>query len=172
MEEPSVKKTVEIKPNDIDFHDLEALLQQGLGNDELKLVDHHLEFLLPTGENYSSLVVKIDATIHRKENAEKENLHIVAKAKIPSSEFLDIWTISMKREIFAYIKLLPMYKNIEKEAGVHETDLIDIIPKYMGHRISFEKEGNYDKDCLILLENLKVKGYYNCDRHIGKSQTK
>ncbi|XP_058799601.1 uncharacterized protein LOC131669047 [Phymastichus coffea] len=167
MEQSTGNENLESKPSDIDFHDLETLLQQGLGNNELKVIDHQTKYLLPAGENYSSLVVKLDATICRKDDAEKEILHLVAKARIPNDEYLDSWILGFKKEVFAYTELLPIYKDIEVEAGIPENELIDIIPKYTGHRNSFKNNSEIDKDSLILMENMKMKGYYNCDRHTG-----
>ncbi|XP_031787101.1 uncharacterized protein LOC116417577 [Nasonia vitripennis] len=76
-----------------------------------------------------------------------------------------IWTDVLKKEIFIYSKLIPMYRELQKDAGVAENDLIDCVPKYMGHRYTMKKDGKeVDDQSLLLMENIKVLGYYICDR--------
>ena len=151
------------------FADLEPLLRKSLNCSQLQVVEYTATKLVPIGENYSSLLIKINAKIRRSQDAKEERLHLAAKTinRVPRP-ILD-WALSIKKEIFAYHELLPVYKDLEREVGIAENELIDILPKYIGHRYSLDETSEVlDDDSLLLMENMKALAYYNCNRHIGK----
>ncbi|CAB0039828.1 unnamed protein product [Trichogramma brassicae] len=152
------------------IRELESVLRKGLGNHELQLVEYSCRPLMPLGENYGSVVLKVDATIRPRENAKTESLHLVAKTVNATDKTLVIWSELLPKEVFAYERVLPAYRQLEREAGVAESDLIDVAPAYYGSRMSLDpsQPDLVDDDSLLLVENLCTREYYNCNKAEGQ----
>ncbi|KAI4504611.1 hypothetical protein M0802_000161 [Mischocyttarus mexicanus] len=58
-------------------------------------------------------------------------------------------------------------KNLEREFGIDESELIDVIPKFYGSRLSLDPNVDFDDNAVILLENLSTRHYYTGKRNIG-----
>lgn len=153
---------------EISLRELEPLLRSSLG-EELILESYTTkEFLLP-GENYGSTIMSVDAVIRRTENGEKENLHMIAKM-VPRTKFQrEIFKSSHTfwKEVSMYKTVNVAYRQLEKDHGINENELFDILPKYYGSRYSLDPEVDFDDDAVILLENLKHCGYYIGRREVG-----
>ncbi|XP_023316390.1 uncharacterized protein LOC106652979 [Trichogramma pretiosum] len=151
------------------IRELESVLRKGLGNHELQLVEYSCRPLMPLGENYASVVLKVDATIRPRENAKTESLHLVAKTVNATDKTVVTWSELLPKEVFAYKRVLPAYRQLEREAGVAESDLIDVAPAYYGSRMSLDprQPDLADDDSLLLVENLCTRGYYNCNKAEG-----
>lgn len=147
----------------LDFKGLEPLLRKSLGDKDLKVIDFQTSKFLPPGENYCSVIVKLNAKIRRGNGSEEEKLHLVAKTRVENP--LIIWSDILKKEVFMYAELMPAYRDLERAVGFEEKDLMDLLPKFMGHRYSIT---DIDDDSLILLENLKEQGYDSGDRCVGE----
>ncbi|XP_011498459.1 PREDICTED: uncharacterized protein LOC105362674 [Ceratosolen solmsi marchali] len=159
---------MEFKENSIQYEvvlrDPQSVLQKQLGND-LKVIDFKTKTFLQLGDNYGSTILDVQVKIKRKNDAEEEKLDLVAKM-LPPTEFQRIFfetQISFKKEIFVYENLIPTYCSLYN--GV-----FDITPKLYGSRISITADvDEVENDAVILMENLKVKGYCMEDRHKGLS---
>ncbi|XP_046812769.1 uncharacterized protein LOC124421539 [Vespa crabro] len=164
--ETEQKEQIEIK--EITLYQLEPLLRSMLGN-ELIVENYTSNTFLPPGENYGSTILAIDAVIKREKNAEREDLHMIAKMAPPTEFQRRVFNspFTFKKEIFMYERLLPYYRLMEKEFGVDENELFDVIPKYYGSRLSLDPEKDFDDNAVILLENLKIRDYYTGKREIG-----
>lgn len=154
----------------IEIRDLQGVLRKSLKDEQLLVTDYRASSLIPNGENYASMIVKLDIIIRRKSCRRKEeHLHLVAKTIRETLTPVMIWPEVLKKEVFAYLELIPMFRNFEKEMDIADNDLLDILPKYMGHRYSLTgKVGEVDEHSLLLMENVKVQGYYVADRRRGK----
>ena len=151
------------------LRDLQGLLRKSIGG-EVEVLEYETRNLLPKGENYGSTMLKVDAVIKRTKSSPKEDLALVAKM-IPSTEFhrerLNI-TASFAKEIYVFDKILPTYREIERDAGVQETQLVDLLPKFYGGRLTMNgDEDRADEDAVMVMENIKVTGYYTNDRKEG-----
>lgn len=153
--------------HEIELRELESLLRQKFGN-ELKVVDSSVEPLLPPGENYGSTMLKVQAVVQRQKDAEVESLDLVAKMLPPTDLQRLIFesSVSFRKEAFLYEELVPSYQRLEGEFGVE--DAFDIAPKFYGARYSLKSDEDFDADAVILMENLKVLGYYTGNRREGK----
>lgn len=151
--------------------ELEPLLRQSLNNKELKVIDFKVSRLVPPGENYCSLLVKLDAKVQRGNDGGTEDLHLVAKTmNAVDKDAVAMWVDLYKKELFIYAELFPVYRDLERRAGIDEKDLIDISPKYFGHRNTLKVgEDVIDEDSLILMENIKVRGFESGNRLKGKA---
>lgn len=151
----------------INFKDLQSLLQKGLNND-VQVLNVNATKFLPVGENYCSTMVKIDAIICRSNSTTKEKLYLVAKTIDKSEEPILDWKIAFKKEVFMYSEVIPAYRELEKKMGIQECELFDILPKYYSHRYSLKYDDVLDEDSVLLMENLKVQGFYTGNRYTGK----
>ncbi|KAJ8675795.1 hypothetical protein QAD02_011581 [Eretmocerus hayati] len=150
--------------------DLEELLKETMG-DQLQVIGYAVKDLLPKGENYASLMLKIDADIKRTPDAAVEKIHLVGKT-ITKAEFQKSHmnaTMSFSREIFIFKELLPMYRQLELEAGIPEKDAVYVGPKFYGGRLTRNKGApdEADEDAILLLENIKVQSYDTQNRMKG-----
>ena len=161
------------KPNDLEekvkFLDLESLLQESFDSKQLQVINYTATKQSSLGESYSSILIKIDATIRRNENTKEERLQLAAKIMQEVEQPIVKWLITLIKEVFIYRELYPAYRNMEREAGVAESELVDLLPKYFGHR--FSKSGSTEKPdeySTLVMENLQQRGFYNCIKPIGK----
>ncbi|KAL7286199.1 hypothetical protein TKK_0019533 [Trichogramma kaykai] len=148
----------------------EQLLRQVLG-DELTVLDLRQTALVPMGENYGSSILKIDLVVKRKADAAEEKLGLVAKmspATAFQQEMLNV-KASMLKEIYIFKDLMPLYQEMQREVGVPEKDVIDVLPKYYGSRLSLDPSNREeaDLDAVLLMENLRCRGYETMDRKTG-----
>jgi len=51
--------------------------------------------------------------------------------------------------------------------GLKEDEIFDILPKYYQSRLSLSPDVDFDDNAVILLENLRTRGYYNSNRAKG-----
>ncbi|XP_031781522.1 uncharacterized protein LOC100116463 [Nasonia vitripennis] len=156
--------------HEVVLRDLQSLLLESIGKD-VQVVESTTSLLLPKGENYASTMLKVEALIKRTKSSPEEKLHLVAKM-IPSSEFqrsIFNSSVSFAKEIYVIQTLAPMYKQLEREVGLEEDEIIDIFPKIYAGRLSRNEETPdvADEDAVMLLENLKVRGYDTMNRMKG-----
>ena len=149
--------------------DLQNLMRRSFG-DGLVVVDYSIDDLVPPGENFRSSLLKIVAKVRRSARAPIEDCHLVAKTLVELAIPVD-WTSLLKKEIFMYIDVIPFFEMIEFEFGLRgeKNTIGDSVPSLCGHRMSLDPRIDVaDSDAVILLENLKEKGYYVVDKNIGK----
>jgi len=152
----------------IELRELQPILSRTFG-DRLIVVRYTTESLLQPGENYGSTILKVHAVIKRNDEAEEEDLHLIAKMPPPTEFQREIFDspYTFKKEIFMYEKIVPSYQELEREMGLKNDEVFDILPKYYQSRLSLTPDVDFDDDAVILMENLRVRGYYNGDRTKG-----
>lgn len=161
MENP---KLYEIKLRDLDS----LLLKKGL-----IVLNYSTESLLPKGENYGSTILKVNAVVKKSAtDIEEKELHLVAKMLPPTDFQRNLFNSSytVKKEIFLYEELIPTYQNLEREFGFEDSEIFDVVPEFFGARCSLDsKSTEVDENAVILMQNLKVLGYYCMDKRKGLS---
>ncbi|XP_070157113.1 uncharacterized protein [Polyergus mexicanus] len=152
----------------IELRELQPILSRTFG-DQLIVVRYTTKSLLQPGENYGSTIFDVHAVIRRNDEAEEEDLYLVAKMPPPTQFQRKIFDSphSFRKEIFMYEIILPHYKQLERDSGLKEDQLFDILPKYYQSRLSLNPDIDFDDNAVILMENLKKRGYYICDRAKG-----
>lgn len=146
---------------------LQELIKDGIGG---KILEQKVENLLPPGENYGSIVYKVDFKV-KKEDKEEE-YHAVAKCTPPNeiTQHLFMTQTTFKSEIAWYTTIVPTLNQFRRDKGVENE--IDFVQKFYGARISLDpKSEMVDLDGTILTQNLKYLGYYNEDRLIGFNES-
>ncbi|XP_043280359.1 uncharacterized protein [Venturia canescens] len=145
---------------------LDSLLNKKLGKD-LELIEYTATSLLPPGENYGSLILKVDAKIRMGEKREEiREVNLIAKIPPLTQRQRDFFDspYTFDKERFMYEEILPTYRKFEEDCGI--SDLFDIGPDFYGSRLSLVGDV-FDDDAVILMENLKTRGYYTGDRYCG-----
>ncbi|XP_014230318.1 uncharacterized protein LOC106654804 [Trichogramma pretiosum] len=161
--------------HEMKLRDLQGLLRHRFRNDELVVDNYTYESLLPIGENYGSTMLKVHAVYreHDEDDSEQKELELVAKMMPPTDFQRSVFDspYTFRKEAFLYQGLVPAYRQLERDFGVPEAELFDIVPGFYGVRYTLANveadDGGFDEDAVILMENLKVAGYYTCDRKIG-----
>ncbi|XP_063994404.1 uncharacterized protein LOC135171757 [Diachasmimorpha longicaudata] len=152
----------------LSLQNIQSLLQSTLG-DKLTVESYVTEDLLPPGENYGSIMSSVHVIINNHEEGKIEELHLVAKSPPPiemQREIIDS-SVIFRKEIFMYSKLIPFYRRLETASGVRQEDVLEVSPMYYGSKLLHHPERPGEYDAVILLENLKPKGYYCVDRRFG-----
>lgn len=156
--------------SNVELRDLEGLLRKSLGN-ELTLLKSEVKNLLSKGENFASTLLKVSAKIKRSKDAPIEDLELVAKM-VPATEYQKRhfkFEVSFLKEIFVLESLIPTYRELQKEIGFDDSELLDITPKVYGSRLSLKPENELvDEDVTFLMENLQIAGFKTMNRKKGK----
>ncbi|XP_018562287.1 uncharacterized protein LOC108904285 [Anoplophora glabripennis] len=142
---------------------LDQLLNGYIG-DSKSIIDTKISRLIGPGENYGSLLLKVDITLENKKDNSREELHTVAKL-IPEDESLQKKfniQVTCKMEISFYDTIVPTLQRFQREKGVQQ--VMDLFPKMYGARINLNGSDTVDQDAVLLLENLIETGYKNVDR--------
>lgn len=153
---------------EIVLRDIEPVLRQWLG-DHVNVENFTSKSLLPPGENYGSTILSVEVDLKDRNSGKKEKLHLIAKMCPPTEFQRRIFNSArtFTKEIFMYETIMPAYNKLELECGLKKSEVFDILAKFYGSRLSLHPDGEFDDDAAILMENLKVEGYYTGDRTIG-----
>ena len=150
------------------LRDLEPVLHQKIDN-KFTIENFTTKSLLPPGENYGSSIFSVHVELKNEKTGKKEELELIAKM-VPPTEFqrrLFNSSRTFMKEIFMYDTIIPAYNKLELECGFRESELFDIAAKFYGSRLSSQPGTDFDDNAVILMDNLKVKGYYTGDRSKG-----
>ncbi|CAG9820937.1 unnamed protein product [Phaedon cochleariae] len=147
-----------------EIKDLDGLLLPHLDKGKT-IVATNISRLTSPGENYGSEMLKVDLTL-KDETGCTEELSVVAKM-IPESElFQELFNVqvSFKLETAFYDTVVPALQEFQRRRSA--TKVIDNFAEFYGARTSLV-DGAVNEDAVLILENLKVRGYTNVDRYKG-----
>lgn len=150
------------------LRDIEPVLHEKIDKD-LVVESFTNKMLLPPGENYGSTIMKVDVNLKNKKTGKEEELHLIAKMPPPTEFQRKVFNSprTFTKEIFMYETIMPTYNKLELECGFRKSEVFDVLAKFYGSRLSMQPDGEFDDNAVILMENLKVKGFYNGDRTKG-----
>ncbi|XP_035904869.1 uncharacterized protein LOC118508984 [Anopheles stephensi] len=167
------------------IRDLDGLLAPVLA-DGTRVVGYESEFLTAPGDNYGSTMLAVTVRTtkrtassstaevnEQKDHTEtdEELLHLVAKMRPSSEEFLEIFQIdtTFVKEAAVYLKIVPTLLALQREQGYDgEDELIDVFCRCYNARVSLDPSvEKVDQDGVMLFENLKLAGYVTADRRQG-----
>ncbi|XP_017879753.1 uncharacterized protein LOC108624753 [Ceratina calcarata] len=153
---------------EIVLRDIEPILSEKIDKD-LVVESFTNKLLLPPGENYGSTIMKVVVNLKNKKTGKEEELHLIAKMPPPTEFQRKVFNSprTFTKEIFMYESIMPAYNKLELECGFRKNEVFDVLAKFYGSRLSLQADGEFDDNAVILMENLKVKGYYNGDRTKG-----
>lgn len=142
------------------IENFEELLSQYTGSKKI-ILQTIVSNLNAPGENYCSVMLKIDVTLQNLENGNKEILHTVAKCRNRNLNqfFHQVETLQFRKEIDFYREVLPALQGFQREQDIGE--VWNIFPKVFAARRNLDGVGEeIDEHAVILLENLKLQGEY------------
>ncbi|XP_074031753.1 uncharacterized protein [Leptinotarsa decemlineata] len=146
---------------------LDELLGQYIDSKK-KILDTKISRLTAPGENYGSEMLRVDLVLKDGETDKEEDLSVVAKL-IPISDFFRTMfhvQVTFKNEKEFYNTVVPTLQAFQRKQGA--TKVIECFPKFYGARSNLENNnGLVDDNAVLILENLKSKGYINVDRFRG-----
>ncbi|XP_050296696.1 uncharacterized protein LOC126736408 [Anthonomus grandis grandis] len=148
-------------PVDYSIKNIEEVVRPHLDG-TIRNADHAR--LTAPGENYLSLVLRVDFEVDQK--GLRKKVSTVAK-RIPMGDqqhMIDMHCQTMHNEIKWYKEIVPLLVSFGEEYGVK----VDIFPKCLGARYSLDPtKKRADSESVLVLENLHPEGYGNADRYIG-----
>ncbi|CAH2008422.1 unnamed protein product [Acanthoscelides obtectus] len=131
-----------------------------------KIIKTSISRLTQPGDNYGSEMMRVDMVL-KDEKSKEEELHVVAKM-IPESDFFkEIFNVqvSFVSEMRFYDTVVPVLEDFRRRQGAK---VKDIYPKFYGGRKNLNgMEGPVDANAVLLMDNIKTKGFGNLDRHKG-----
>lgn len=133
---------------------------------------HRLKFLyLKNIHNYIQLPTPDQDNSSNDDQPPVELLHLVAKMRPSSEEFLEIFQIDITfvKEAAVYLKIVPSLLALQREQGFDgDGELIDVFCRCFNARVSLDPTvEKVDQDGVMLFENLKLAGYVTADRRKG-----
>lgn len=137
--------------------------------DGAKLIDYTTKYLTKPGDNYGSTILALSATIQTRDD-EPTKLELVAKMPPETAAMFQMFQVPLTciKENETYLQIASTLINLQKEANVPKSDLINVFPDFFGARISLDPEAKIaDMGALLILENLKMKGFEVGDRLTG-----
>lgn len=143
----------------------ETALRSILGK-EVDVLNFEVSPFVKSTDHYGSSILKVNMTLKRGKTDQKEELEVVAKMMPPSDLQRSMFDSAntFKKEVFFYKELMPAYSELFKDGKKR----LDIGPKFYGSRWSLnEDQDQIDDDAVLLMENLKLKGYFMKDRLEG-----
>lgn len=139
------------------IEELDKLLVNYIGESKT-IIDTKISRLTAPGDNYGSILFKLDITLKNKHDDSQEEFYAVAKLIPEDQMFRDIFNVqvSCKVEIGFYDTIVPTLQQFQKEKGVQQ--VIDFFPKIYGSRINLNGSDTVDENATLLLENLIEAG--------------
>jgi hypothetical protein len=151
----------------LEISDFEEVLKNILPADK-KYVRNEITRLTSAGENYGSVMLAIKIIYENVENEEKETLHAVAKLP-PLTDFVKLFqntSATFRHELGFYQTILPSLRQFQQTQGSSKS--LNCFSQFYGGRLNPDPTAHsVDDSAIILLENLKSKGYTLIDRTIG-----
>ncbi|XP_055600899.1 uncharacterized protein LOC129749831 isoform X2 [Uranotaenia lowii] len=157
-----------MSPHLPEVRNLKELLEPVLepGN---KVIGFSSKSLTAPGDNYGSTMLALTVDIVS-ETDEPKQIHVVAKMRPTSEEFLDIFQIhiTFAMEAALYTEIVPVLVGLQRELGCPENRTIDVFSRCYNARVSLDPESSkVDADGVILFENLKTAGFVTGNRRKG-----
>lgn len=135
-----------------------------------KILQTKVKSLTSLGDNYGSTMLALTVTTKRENETETNDLNLVAKMVPTNQQLRDMFKseITFIKENLIYTDVYPMLVDLQRERGIPDSDIMNLLPNSFGARISLDaKSKMVDDDALLLLENLKFKGFRVGDRVQG-----
>lgn len=140
---------------------LQELVSQYVGTNG-KVVSSDISNLTAPGDNYLSVMLKVDIFLKDEETHKEETIHAVAKC-IHSSDvhpFLQhLGKMGYKNELAFYTKIIPTLQKFAEERNLQRD--FDIFPKLIAFRPNLHGENEeVDENSILLMENIKSLGKF------------
>ncbi|KAG5869586.1 hypothetical protein JTB14_008179 [Gonioctena quinquepunctata] len=146
---------------------LPELIENYLGS-EKSYSGSKISRLTGPGENYGSVMLKVDIQVVDKKSGREETLHAVAKILPEVKELRELFQVdeTVVLEMNFYQEVVPTLQHFQRSLGV--TDVINCFCECIAVRKTLQENCDIiDDDSVILLENLVAAGFRNVERLEG-----
>uniref|UniRef100_A0A1L8DNF4 Putative juvenile hormone-inducible protein n=1 Tax=Nyssomyia neivai TaxID=330878 RepID=A0A1L8DNF4_9DIPT len=150
-----------------EVRDLVGLLTPKLNGK--KVMECTTRYLTSVGDNYGSTMLALDVKLCSMAGQE-EYLQLVAKMCPTNQMLLEIFQvdITFTKEMAIYMMSVPAFLALQEDQKCPESEKLDVFIKCYGSRTSLAPCATFvDADAVLLLENIKIKGYSVGDRSKG-----
>lgn len=146
--------------------DLNKLIAHLLKKEEV-YKSYSASLLNAAGENYGSLMLAVDILVRDVNTQVERKISTVAKLCPPNPWIrrMFVTDVTFLKEERFYAVILPELRRFQQEQ--HKRDTLDMFPSCLGARLNLQGTHIVDDDAVLLLENLKTKGFICCDRMTG-----
>ncbi|XP_066143503.1 uncharacterized protein [Euwallacea fornicatus] len=148
--------------------DLKQALTPDLRKSGANISIEDVKSLTAPGENYGSLLLSLTILIEDAASGKTESLQAVAKA-VPKNDFIQNFfmsSLTFKKELHFYKTVVPRMRRFQLDQGME--DVVDFTANFYGGRLALEGySGKADKNAVIIMENLKTRGYVIAERSVG-----
>lgn len=131
--------------------------------------NYTLKQLTAPGENYGSLMLRLDMTVEN-QNITSE-INAVVKMLPPNLFLQEMFNteVTFRKEIMFYKTIIPTLQQFQRDHNVQT--IIDFVPRYYGSRLNLKNDysAKVDEHAILVLENLKVDNFVNEDKTVGVS---
>ncbi|KAK3932205.1 N-acetylmuramate/N-acetylglucosamine kinase [Frankliniella fusca] len=125
------------------------------------------------GENYGSTMLALDIVVSKKAaGGETSRRHLFAFCKMlpddPERRVIFNVGVTFVKELEMYSLVVPALQQLQLDNGVPEQDLVShLFPRLYGGRVNLQNSGPVDDDAVILLEDMRKRGFATGDRKTG-----
>lgn len=141
-----------------EIKNLEQLLREHV-DPKKKVLASEVSRLTAPGENYLSVVLKVDVVLEDEDTKKVEKLHAVGKC-IHSGDVNEMLKqfggMNYKNELLWYTEILPTLEKFVKEKKLERN--FDIFPKLIAYRANLDGGQDVDENSILLMENMTVSG--------------
>lgn len=142
-----------------EIKNLQELLSQYVGPHK-KIISSEISKLTAPGENYLSVVLKVDVVVRDETTGKEEKVNAVGKCLHSNDVHQMLRNFGKKNyetELAFYTEILPTLQEFVKEKGLKRN--FDIFPKLIAYRPNLNGETDeVDENSILLMENLDVEG--------------
>ncbi|XP_066258652.1 uncharacterized protein [Euwallacea similis] len=154
----------------LEVQDLEQALAPDLRKPGTNVSIKNIKSLTAPGENYGSLMLSLTILIEDAASGKTESLQAVAKA-VPKNDFIQNFfmsTLTFKKELHFYKMVVPTMRRFQVDQGMK--NVIDFTANFYGGRLGLNghsSKADADENAVIVMENLKTRGYVIAERSVG-----
>lgn len=144
-----------------EIKNVQGLISQYIGPNK-KVVSNEITNLTAPGDNYLSVVLKVDIVLEDESTGNEEILYAVGKCihLADVNKFLqEASKMGYKNESAFYSNIVPALKKFVSERNLQRD--FDIFPQLIAYRPNLHGEnGEVDENSILLLENIKILGKF------------
>lgn len=143
-----------------EIRNLEELLSTHFGA-TYEILDHSTTNLTALGDNYGSTILALSVKLRNKLTKDEETVELVAKMAPKDPMFFNLFQVpvSFPKEASMYTSVARALKDHQEKHSVPEDLYLDCFCECFGVRRNLTGSEIVDMDAVLVLENLKPKGF-------------
>ena len=154
------QKIFPVKITMSEIRNLEELLSTHFGA-TYEILDHSTTNLTALGDNYGSTILALSVKLRNRLTKDEETVELVAKMAPKDPMFFNLFQVpvSFPKEASMYTSVARALKDHQEKHSVPEDLYLDCFCECFGVRRNLTGSEIVDMDAVLVLENLKPKGF-------------